>query len=641
MAFGTSTPTSITVVATSTSSSPALNARIIVALLVRRRMRPCTRPTRTSGSAAAQLVAARLRRRCERRASSDSSISGHTQYAWRPARAARARCARRRSARRAVGQHDGLRPACGRAAARRSPRRRDRRTRSSRACAGSASRSSQLVRRARRRVRPCRAASARCCTPNRCCSSMITSAEPRERDAFLRTARACRSTTSQLAGREQRRARCARARAASTRSAARRDGRARSSQRAKLAACCSASSSVGAITAVCLPAPRPRSAASAATTVLPEPTSPCSSRCIGCGSARSARISANARCCARGERERQRGPKTRELLARLGNGHERSLRIASAEALSDNRCATSSSTAIRRCAGWWPVASSAVAASCGGRCNSSSATDSSTRRSRHGAPPPALSVARAAPLGEQIAEIVDERLTLEHRQRPADQPAQQCLVQPLGARIDRRERRFGRGLGGAQRTRLGMDHLEARRARTHFAVATHARAADERVLLRAREVEEAQRERSGAVCDAAEQRAAAPDSDFGELDRALDQRFLARHESADRRDRGPVLVALRQQAEQVADRAHAELREALGHLRPDAREAVDRTLERGFRLSRDNRSTRRSSEDEHGVDFDARAARQRRDADRGARGIRLAEVLRHDLVDEREVLAGP
>src|SRR5215468_6905970 len=131
-----------------------------------------------------------------------------------------------------------------------------------------------------------------------------------------------------------------------------------------------------------------------------------------------------------------------------------------------------------------------------------------------------------------------------------------------------------------------MDHLETGRARTHFAVAAQARAADERFLLRAREVEEAQRDRAGAVRDAAEQRAAAPDRDLGELDRALDQRLLARYERADRRDRGPVLVTLRHQAEQVADRAHAELREALGDLRPDTGEAVDRTLERGFRLPR-------------------------------------------------------
>jgi len=32
---------------------------------------------------------------------------------------------------------------------------------------------------------------------------------------------------------------------------------------------------------------------------------------------------------------------------------------------------------------------------------------------------------------------------------------------------------------------------------------------------------------------------------------------------------------------------HAELREPLGDLRPDARESLDRPFERGFRLERD------------------------------------------------------
>jgi hypothetical protein len=62
-------------------------------------------------------------------------------------------------------------------------------------------------------------------------------------------------------------------------------------------------------------------------------------------------------------------------------------------------------------------------------------------------------------------------------------------------------------------------------------------------------VEEAQRDRAGAVRDTAEQGAAPPDRDLGELDGALDQRLLARRERADRGERGAVLVALRQKAE--------------------------------------------------------------------------------------------
>ena len=46
-------------------------------------------------------------------------------------------------------------------------------------------------------------------------------------------------------------------------------------QRSKFLACCSASSSVGAMSATCNPQPTARAAAAAATTVLPQPTSPC------------------------------------------------------------------------------------------------------------------------------------------------------------------------------------------------------------------------------------------------------------------------------------------------------------------------------------------------------------------------------
>ena len=62
--------------------------------------------------------------------------------------------------------------------------------------------------------------------------------------------------------------------------------------------CCSASTSVGAISAPCRPASTARRSVASATTVLPEPTSPCSSRCIGVVRARSRSISAIARSCA-------------------------------------------------------------------------------------------------------------------------------------------------------------------------------------------------------------------------------------------------------------------------------------------------------------------------------------------------------
>ena len=93
-----------------------------------------------------------------------------------------------------------------------------------------------------------------------------------------------------------------------------------SSQPRKLRACCSASSSVGAITAACAPFSTARSAASAATTVLPEPTSPCTSRIIGRSRARSAAISPHVRCCApvsrNGSCARQRSTRSRAARQR-------------------------------------------------------------------------------------------------------------------------------------------------------------------------------------------------------------------------------------------------------------------------------------------------------------------------------------
>ena len=81
-AFGTSMPTSITVVETSTSAPPAANAAI-ASCFSRGRICPCRRTTRKSRSSVRErrsysAVAARA---CS---ASDSSTSGQTTNAWRP-----------------------------------------------------------------------------------------------------------------------------------------------------------------------------------------------------------------------------------------------------------------------------------------------------------------------------------------------------------------------------------------------------------------------------------------------------------------------------------------------------------------------------------------------------------------------------
>src|SRR5436190_8783055 len=102
---------------------------------------------------------------------------------------------------------------------------------------------------------------------------------------------------------------------------------------------------------------------------------------------------------------------------------------------------------------------------------------------------------------------------------------------------------------------LGMNHLEAGRTAAHFAITAHALAGRQRLLDGLVEVEEPQRQRTRAVGDAGEQRAAAAIRNLAELDDALDERLLADDDAADRLDCGAVLVALRQQAQQIADRS--------------------------------------------------------------------------------------
>ena len=70
-------------------------------------------------------------------------------------------------------------------------------------------------------------------------------------------------------------------------------------------ACCSARTSVGAMKAPWCPPCTAASSVQTATTVLPAPTSPCSSRCIGCGPARSLPDLGDGRALVGGELERQ------------------------------------------------------------------------------------------------------------------------------------------------------------------------------------------------------------------------------------------------------------------------------------------------------------------------------------------------
>ncbi len=146
---------------------------------------------------------------------------------------------------------------------------------------------------------------ARCSTPKRCCSSMTTA--PSEANSTPSWMRACvpmATSTSPAASPARMRRRSAAPTllvSSSTRtgrapnSDVPESGTSTSASSARMPrACCSASTSVGAMNAPWWPPCTAASSVHTATTVLPLPTSPCSNRCIGCGAARSPPISAIA-----------------------------------------------------------------------------------------------------------------------------------------------------------------------------------------------------------------------------------------------------------------------------------------------------------------------------------------------------------
>ena len=139
-------------------------------------------------------------------------------------------------------------------------------------CGSSASPSGLLSASLPRRAR-------RWATPKRCCSSMI--ARPSRAKRTCSSITACVPTTSAASPEATCSSIAARAlplRLPVSQATVMPSG---ASQPTSFFRCCSARISVGAISAHCQPASMTTAAASAATTVLPEPTSPCSRRCIG------------------------------------------------------------------------------------------------------------------------------------------------------------------------------------------------------------------------------------------------------------------------------------------------------------------------------------------------------------------------
>ena len=150
-----------------------------------------------------------------------------------------------------------------------------------------------------------------------------------------------------------------------------------SSHSTSLRKCCSARISVGAIKAHCQPLSMASAAASAATTVLPEPTSPCKSLCIGFDSDTSSAISCTTRCCApvsaNGNAANSRSYKPPRTAASWGA----SSCARSHWAKRCDNCWASSSSNFRRCqAGWLRSSSASMRAAAGGWCSHCSASRS-------------------------------------------------------------------------------------------------------------------------------------------------------------------------------------------------------------------------------------------------------------------------
>ena len=208
---------------------------------------------------------------------SDSSTIGQIQIdlgapLQRPARS------RRRPRRSGRAARRGYRPAAGPAASRSGATRRDRHRRSSSRCAGSASRSSAAY----RRRGPWRSSARRCSTPKRCCSSITDEREVAERDIRLQQRVGPDDDRGQPGG-EARQHRVARPPLLAPGQEADLDpGRRREALQYLRGA--GAPGSRSAPSAPPGRRSRPRSASPcSATTVLPLPTSPCSSRIMRCG----------------------------------------------------------------------------------------------------------------------------------------------------------------------------------------------------------------------------------------------------------------------------------------------------------------------------------------------------------------------
>src|SRR5438309_5815826 len=135
-----------------------------------------------------------------------------------------------------------------------------------------------------------------------------------------------------------------------------------------------------------------------------------------------------------------------------------------------------------------------------------------------------------------------------------------------------------------------MHDLQTLRSAPRLAEAPDANPARQAVLLLGGEMEKTQGEKTGSVGDPAQHLASAAERDFREQDLSLDRGALAREQFAQWDQARAILIARRQQEQQVLNRLDAQRTQALRERVADAAQSGDRSGQ-GHRATMHSTST--------------------------------------------------
>ncbi len=174
---------------------------------------------------------------------------------------------------------------------------------------------------------------------------------------------------------------------------------------------------------------------------------------------------------------------------------------------------------------------------------------------------------------QPILEVAGSGLLERH----ADQHPQAPLSHAGGGGVDGREMIFGdlRGLG-IDPPVFRMHHLQTLEAAARFAETAYPHAASEGVLLLSGEIEKPQRQEAGAVANSAQHLAPPAERDFRQQYLAFDRRALSGAQFPQGNQARAVLVAQRQEKQEVLGGFHAQGAQPPGEGLPDAAKSGDR-----------------------------------------------------------------